>query len=584
MKDGVKMIVLIGIVILAVAAYVGLLVYQQRIRRQVATLTTKKEAMEAIPLEDELQLVGQLSLTGQSLEDYENLQSDFSEITENRFTRIDDQLAQLLSDSRGVNLMQLRQNLTKVTTLVDQTDELIKSVQEQLTHLQEVDKQHRAAVKELEQKYQGLRKTLLAKNFAFGPSIDGLEEQLSQLEDHFDTFSRLTQEGDHQRAADVLTQLHDDTAILEDLIKAIPPLYKDLTVVFPDQVKELRSGYQQLSAENYHFGDQNLPEMISAIEDHISANLDTLRDLRPDDAKVVNDRIATQIDSIYDLMQTEIDAKSPVEANLDGVAKFIAHAQNQSHALMAELDRLSQNYTLDHQEIETARELNEQLRGIDGIYQRDMQDLTGKTATYSQVLTHQEQQQKDLEQIEQQQSDILKSVAGLVDEEKQARDTLQQFDFDLHSLRRQVENLNLPGIPQTYLDYFFVVRDEVAQLATDMDQPQIDMERITKQLLIIQTDLDTLQEKTDDLIDSSELAEQLLQYANRYQTSHENVATASKEAADLFENKHQYAQALETIATVLDEVEPGSYKRLEDAYYQSKGKEKPKRDADDAKS
>ncbi|WP_407887403.1 septation ring formation regulator EzrA [Levilactobacillus sp. N40-8-2] len=578
------MIVLIGIVILAVAAYVGLLVYQQRIRRQVATLTTKKEAMEAIPLEDELQLVGQLSLTGQSLEDYENLQSDFSEITENRFTRIDDQLAQLLSDSRGVNLMQLRQNLTKVTTLVDQTDELIKSVQEQLTHLQEVDKQHRAAVKELEQKYQGLRKTLLAKNFAFGPSIDGLEEQLSQLEDHFDTFSRLTQEGDHQRAADVLTQLHDDTAILEDLIKAIPPLYKDLTVVFPDQVKELRSGYQQLSAENYHFGDQNLPEMISAIEDHISANLDTLRDLRPDDAKVVNDRIATQIDSIYDLMQTEIDAKSPVEANLDGVAKFIAHAQNQSHALMAELDRLSQNYTLDHQEIETARELNEQLRGIDGIYQRDMQDLTGKTATYSQVLTHQEQQQKDLEQIEQQQSDILKSVAGLVDEEKQARDTLQQFDFDLHSLRRQVENLNLPGIPQTYLDYFFVVRDEVAQLATDMDQPQIDMERITKQLLIIQTDLDTLQEKTDDLIDSSELAEQLLQYANRYQTSHENVATASKEAADLFENKHQYAQALETIATVLDEVEPGSYKRLEDAYYQSKGKEKPKRDADDAKS
>lgn len=577
------MIVLIGIVILAIAAYIGLLVYQQRIRRQVATLTTKKEAMEAIPLEDELKLVGQLSLTGQSLEDYENLQSDFSEITENRFTRIDDQLAQLLSDSRGVNLIQLRQNLTKATTLVDQTDELIKSVQEQLTHLQEVDKQHRAAVKELEQKYQGLRKTLLAKNFAFGPSIDGLEEQLSQLEDNFDTFSRLTQEGDHQRAADVLNQLHDDTAVLEDLIKAIPPLYKDLTVIFPDQVKELRGGYQQLSAENYHFGDQNVPEMISTIEDHISANLDTLGDLRPDDAKVVNDRIATQIDSMYDLMQTEIDAKSPVEANLDGVAKFIAHAQNQSHSLMAELDRLSQNYTLDHQEIETARELNEQLRGIDGIYQRDMQDLTGKTATYSQVLAHQEQQQKDLEQIEQQQSDILKSVAGLADEEKQARDTLQQFDFDLHSLRRQVENLNLPGIPQTYLDYFFVVRDEVAQLATDMDQPQIDMERITKQLLIIQTDLDTLQEKTDDLIDSSELAEQLLQYANRYQTSHENVATASKEAADLFENKHQYAQALETIATVLDEVEPGSYKRLEDAYYQSKGKEKPKRDTDDAK-
>ncbi|KRK89320.1 septation ring formation regulator EzrA [Levilactobacillus koreensis JCM 16448] len=579
MKDGVKMLgVLIGVVVVAIIVYVGVLVYQQRIRQQVAALTTKKETMVAIPLADEVNLVGQLSLTGQSLEQYQQLQADFTDITENRFTRIDQQLAKLTEDSRGLNLMGLRRDLTKVTELVNQTDELVQSVQAKLAALQEVDKQHRQAVRDLEQKYQDLRKTLLAKNFAFGPSIDGLEERLSQLEDNFDTFTRLTQSGDHERAADVLSQLQDDTADLEDLIKTIPLLYKDLTVIYPDQVKEIKGGYQQLTADHYQFGDENIPELVQQVSDRISENLETLSKLRPDDAKVVNDRIAGQIDQLYDLMQTEIDAKDPVEANLDGVAKFIAHAQNQSHTLLNELDRLSQNYTLDHQELETARELNEQLRAIDGIYQRDVQDLTGKTATYSHVLEHQKQQEKDLKQIEEQQAQILNGVAGLADEERQARDTLQQFDFNLHSLRRQVENLNLPGIPQDYLDYFFVVRDEVAQLATDMDQPQIDMERITKQLLIIQTDLDTLQEKTDDLIDSAQLAEQLLQYANRYQTSHENVAEASKKAADLFEKDHQYAQALETIATVLDDVEPGSYKRLEDAYYQRKGTAKPKRD------
>ncbi|MGX6428189.1 septation ring formation regulator EzrA [Levilactobacillus yonginensis] len=569
--------VLIGIVILAIVAYVGVLAYQQRVRRQVATLTAKKETMVAIPLTDELELVGQLSLTGQSLEQYQQLEDDFTDITENRFTRIDEALTKLTADSRGINLVQLRQDLNKVTLLVSQTDELVQSVQAKLASLQEVDKQHRQAVHDLEQKYQGLRKTLLAKNFAFGPSIDGLEERLSQLEDNFDTFTRLTQEGDHERAADVLSQLDTDTDELEDLIKAIPPLYKDLTVVYPDQLKELKAGYDQLTSQHFHFGEQDVPQMVADINSHVTENLETLGDLRPDDAKVVNDRIAKQIDQIYDLMQTEIDAKTPVEQNLDNVAKFIGHAQNQSHALLNELDRLSQNYTLDHQELETARELNEQLRNIDGTYQRDVQDLTGQTATYSIILEHQQQQEKDLQQIEEQQADILKSVAGLADEERQARDTLQQFDFDLHSLRRQVENLNLPGIPQEYLDYFFVVRDEVAQLATDMDQPQINMERITKQLLIIQTDLDTLREKTEDLIDSSQLAEQLLQYANRYQTSHDNVAEASEKAAQLFEHDFQYAQALETIATVLDEVEPGSYKRLEDAYYAREGTAKPKR-------
>jgi len=73
--------VLIGVVVVAIIIYVGVLVYQQRIRQQVAALTTKKETMVAIPLADEVNLVGQLSLTGQSLEQYQQLQADFTDIT-----------------------------------------------------------------------------------------------------------------------------------------------------------------------------------------------------------------------------------------------------------------------------------------------------------------------------------------------------------------------------------------------------------------------------------------------------------------------------------------------------------------------
>jgi septation ring formation regulator len=98
-------------------------------------------------------------------------------------------------------------------------------------------------------------------------------------------------------------------------------------------------------------------------------------------------------------------------------------------------------------------------------------------------------------------------------------------------------------------------------------------------LIMIQSDLDILTEKTNDLIDSAQLAEQLIQYANRYRMTHEEVSTASQEAQRLFDEDYDYAKSLETIATVLDEVEPGSYKRLEDRYYQSK---KPVADEDDS--
>jgi Negative regulator of septation ring formation len=94
-------VVLIGIVIIAIIVYLGILAYQQRIRRQVAALADKKASLLKIPLADELKLVGQLSLTGQSLEQFEQLQSDYGEITENRLPRIDDQLQELEEASRG---------------------------------------------------------------------------------------------------------------------------------------------------------------------------------------------------------------------------------------------------------------------------------------------------------------------------------------------------------------------------------------------------------------------------------------------------------------------------------------------------
>nr|WP_252898977.1 hypothetical protein [Secundilactobacillus odoratitofui] len=45
------------------------------------------------------------------------------------------------------------------------------------------------------------------------------------------------------------------------------------------------------------------------------------------------------------------------------------------------------------------------------------------------------------------------------------------------------------------MDYYHVVNDEIDKLTDDMNQVQINMEDITKQLIMIQSDLDILTEK-----------------------------------------------------------------------------------------
>lgn len=562
--------VAIGIVVVAIVIYAAVKGFQVYIDKQVQQLTKRQADLDDESQKTDFEKIEQLGLTGGSLAKLETLQADGKTIRNDQLPAIVEQLSKIKTLARGIKFVDANQSLKRVGADLDAVQQQIDAVRAGLKALDDADEAHRQAVSSLEKKYQNLRKTLLSKNFAFGPSIDKLEDRLANLESDFDKFSELAKAGDHDAAEKVLDQLRHDTSALEMDIDRIPPIYKDLVSGFPDQLKELASGYQQLVDQHFHFEVATIEPEINALKQAIDDNVAVLGDLKVSDAENGNHAIEKRIDHLYDVMQTEIDAKEKVDQQQDEISKFLTHAMNQNHRLQIELDRLAQSYTLNNHEVERTRELNEQLKTIESTYQADMTAITSKQAVYSQIAAHYEDQQKQLKGIEEEQVGINDGVANLTAEETKAHDTLQRFDFEIHAVKRQIENLNLPGLPSDYLDYFQVVTREIERLDHDINKLVINMDDITKQLIVIQADMATLQEKTADLIDAAMMAEQLLQYANRYKTNHDEVQQASEESQRLFNEKHDYARSLEIIATAVDKVDPGSYKRIEDSYYAQK--------------
>jgi septation ring formation regulator len=87
-------------------------------------------------------------------------------------------------------------------------------------------------------------------------------------------------------------------------------------------------------------------------------------------------------------------------------------------------------------------------------------------------------------------------------------------------------------------------------------------------------DIELLIEKTEELVDSALLTEYMLQYANRYRHTHPEIASAITESLTLFNAEFDYHEALEHIATALEEVEPGSFKKVEKNYLEDKENKK----------
>ncbi|MFC6201974.1 septation ring formation regulator EzrA [Lactiplantibacillus nangangensis] len=562
--------VAIGIVVVALVIYAAIKGFQLYIDKQVRQLTARQQALVERAQATDFEKIEGLGLTGGSLVKLETLQNHGQAVRNDRLPAISEQLTQITAAAHSIKFMDANQNIKKVDQALVELGSTFDEIDKGLKALDEADQAHRQAVASLEKKYQNLRKTLLSQNFSFGPSIDRLEDRLANLENDFDKFSKLAKAGDHDAAEQVLDKLRHDTSALEMDIDRIPPIYKDLVSGFPDQLSELETGYRQLTDQHFHFEVAKIEPEIQALTKAIDDNTKLLGDLKVSDAEAGNHAIEKRIDHLYDVMQVEIDAKATVDRKQDEISQFLTHATNQNQRLQLELDRLAQSYALNDHEVERTRELGEQLKTIQDVYQADMTALTTNQAVFSQIANHYTEQDKQLKGIEEEQVAINDGVAGLAAEESKAHDTLQRFDFEIHATKRQVENLNLPGLPKDYLDYFMVVTKEIERLDHDINKLVINMDDITKQLIVIQGDMATLKEKTTDLIDSAVLSEQLLQYANRYKTNHADVQAASAEAQRLFNEDHDYAHSLEVIATAIDKVDAGAYKRIEDSYYTQK--------------
>ncbi|KDA45376.1 septation ring formation regulator EzrA [Ligilactobacillus animalis] len=558
-------VVLVTIVLVAVAIYASVLFFQRSFEERITKAKSSIEEILDSPLEKELEEVKKMTLSGDSLSEFEAVEHSYYALVNQQLPEISEYLNKLQAELEQYRFWKINGELKQNEAQVAKAQQQYEQLKLELAEIKQTAEIHKKAIGELKEEYQKIRKALLAKNFSYGPSIDELEKELATLEKDFDEYSKVTEEGDYAKSSELLEKLKQQTRLLKIALKKLPPIYRNLKNIFPEQLQELKAGYSKLQAEKYGF-KKDLAKHLEAIEQKCKENEANLKQADVPKAEALDQQIADMIDEAYEIMENEYNAKLKVTRQEKHLADFIEHAKHQEKELLIELDRLSQNYTLNHNEMEEAHALNEQLKKIDKNFTVYMQAKPKDVIVYSEVLEQQTADLEALKKIELKQKEIGESVADLFEEEKEAQAAVQGFDNDIHRLKREIEILNLPGLPSDYIEYFFKVGREIESLDQDLNKIQIDMEQIARDLINTQSDLDVLAQKTQEIIDSSTLTEAMLQYSNRYRTRYPEVASAYAHAVELFNKNYDYMGALDVISEALETVEPGCYKRIENDY------------------
>lgn len=558
--------VLIGIIAIAVIVVIIFYVCQRRAMRIITDLRARLVALEEARLARRLDDASLADLMGESLKVFTALQDDYLKKVAPAVDDANEQLEEVSKNLNGLNVFTVTGQLNQVRELVEEAERQQKRVVDRLQKADQKEEEQKKATATMGEQLGNFQKKLDDTAYQYGDAIRPLRSQLADLQEQFTRFNEIAAKGDHEAAAEILTDLKEKEAHFTKLAEEIPELYKPLFTTFPDQISELREGYRKLVANHYRFPVNNLDDQIEGLEAQRQTALDHIAALSLAPVRVANKSLEEKIDHLYDVMQNEMDARPQVEKLVGVVGDHLDHARQQNRELMAELDRLSESYTLNHDEVAHTRELEEQLKQIQKEYEKDQVAVNAQAAVASQVLERFMEDEKVLTAIETQQKEINDGVAYLSEDEQRARKALQRFVTTVRATKRHVETLNLPGLPQDYLDFFFLVSDEISHLAKDMNQQRIDMEAITKELLKVQGDVSELIDRTNKVRDSAELTARLMQYGLRFVDDNQEIDAAITEAQKLYD-RYEYEQSLETIGAALEKAEPGSFKRLEDNYY-----------------
>ena len=558
-------IVVLGAIGYGVAHYLS-----QKQSKVIEELGVKKQKLMTVPIADILFTLKNLNLTGQTKRTYETWQATWQTITRFRFPEIEAALVSAEQYTQRLNFVKGSQISNQASQLIEETKAEVDKIYTALQKLLDSEKKNREELEVLQERYASMRKDLLAHSFSFGEALESLEKRLSYLELDFTKFNTLTNEGDHLEAKEVLGRIENEMQDFEQIVEEVPKYLKEIEEEYEDQVADLKEGYQKMVEEHYQFPKISIPAEIQKIEEIIAVAREHIKATELEEARQQLDKVAREIDQLYAVMETEIEAKAFVKRNRAQVERKLNQVLQSNRYVNIEVDRVSQNFVLSNNEFNRVQEFAKQLEKEQEAVAYYSKALQNQQVPYSIVKEHYEIVLNTLKEIDENQLSLVNTLTDLSQQEKSIRDGLDVFELDLRNMKRTIEKYHLPGLPKEYLELFFATSSRIEQLSQLMNRVKLDMTEITGLNQTIEDDVEKLDIMTEEIVDHAQLTEYMIQHANRYRLDHPEIDTAIQQALEQFNHFYRYEESLAIIEKALNQVDPGSAQRVRDNYQAEK--------------
>ena len=559
-------ILIIAIVVILIIAYITGLIVRKRNDHLLDALEERKDDLFNLPVNEEVEAVKNLHLIGQSQVSFREWNQKWVDISLNSFADIENHIFEAEAFNNSFRFISAKNAIESIESQIDLIEEDIAAIRLGLKDLKEQEVKNTGRVKHALDLFDNLQDSVRENADSFGETLPELEKQLKNIEVEFSEFVMLNSSGDPIEASEILDKTEEHMIALNQIMDRIPGLIEKVNKTLPEQLEDLESGYRKLIDQNYLFTEQNIESSFQDIRVAIRENTALIVSFDLDAAEEANQEVQEEIDRLYQVFTSEIEAHKATVKLSKTLPKFLEHNAQNTKNLLEETERLNKSYTLADSKLSRIQQLSKRMTSVETVINDSLEDIENPEVAYTILQERLEHSMATLKEMEEEQLVLADYLQSQEVSETNARKKANQYINQLHTLKRYMEKRNLPGIPDRFLNTFFRASDHVEALLAELDYKRINIEIINRLLESATFDMNELEEIAYDIVQHATLTEQLLQYSNRYRSFDASVQKAFNRALAIFEKEYDYEAAFEEISFALETVEPGMTERFVHSY------------------
>ncbi len=538
---------------------------EKKYKNEITTLERDKNLIVGASILSELNKVNALINNDVMQKKYDSWTARLKEIKEVEVPKITDALIEIEDAFESKNYTELKSKIaaleleiayvkTKSNFLLDEVKEITLS-----------EEKNRETITKLKSDYRSILAKYNNHKEEYSEVEKPLELQFENVDKLFSVFETTMENNEYTEVGKIVKAIGDTIGNLKIVIEEAPSIIVMGKKLIPSKIADITKIAEKMTKEGYNLEYLNIEYNITEANKKINDVFGRLNVLNLEDSVFELKTILDYFDSLYHNFDKERISKRVYEDYERSILIKVTKLEKISNDLNRKIDDLKYSYDLLDEDLKVLGDINTEITTIKEDYYKVIEMYRRSTFAYSRLAKEMELINANLLKTEEKLTQTLTSLSSLKEDEKRAREQLEEIKKILNQAKNNMKNYKLPVTPKN----FYVELSEAASAINDMTSV-LDKRPIS--IKILNTRVDTARDltfkvfnTTKEAIKTAKMAEMAIVYGNRYRSVYKDVELGLIKAENAF-YKGNFKNSLELAINAINIVEPGIHKRLIEEY------------------